>query len=204
MDTAHPSLEQLSQLAEGLHGALARSRLEQHVMRCARCSAELDWLTTTITHLRLEATEAVPESVVTRARRLFHTGDARVRADTHVLLERLAGVLRFDSATMQPAFGVRGGDDSPTRQLLFEAGPFELELHTAAARSGWSISGQLLGPTDATSGEVRLIGSRANARSELTEMLEFNLPVVPAGRYRLELLVGGTTQVEIDSLELGL
>ena len=95
------------------------------------------------------------------------------------------------------------GDDATWRQLLFEAGPFELELHTAAARAGWSVSGQLLGPTDASSGEVRLIGARASARSALTEMLEFNLPVVPAARYRLELRVGDTTQVEVESLELG-
>jgi len=146
--------------------------------------------------MRLEATDAVPASVATGARRLFRPG-------RQATAERLVGQVRFDSATMQPAYGVRGSDDATSRQLLFEAGPFELELHTAAARAGWSVSGQLLGPTDATSGEVRLIGARASARSELTEMLEFNLPAVPSGQYRLELLVGNTTQVEVESLELG-
>jgi hypothetical protein len=204
MHRRHASLEQLTQLAEGLLGALARSRLEQHVATCARCSTELDWLATTVAHLRLEATEAVPDRVAPRSCGLRPDRARKPTPGGAAALEQVAAALRFDSATMQPAFGVRGSGQSATRQLLFEAGPFELELHTVAARTGWSISGQLLGPTDATSGEVRLIGSRSSVRSELTEMLEFHLPVVPTGSYRLELLIGGTLQVEIDVLELGL
>src|SRR5262249_5577023 len=120
MDTGHASLDQLTQLAEGFYGALARSRLEQHIAHCARCSAELEWLTTTIAHMRLEATEAVPASVATGARCLFRPG-ARARSPRRALLERLVGRIRFDSATMQPAYGVRGSDDRTSRQLLFEA-----------------------------------------------------------------------------------
>jgi hypothetical protein len=134
-----------------------------------------------------EATEAVPAVVAMAARRLFRPG----RRDTHDALERPASRLRFDS------------DDALTRQLIYEAGPFDLELHIAVARGGWGVSGHVIGQTDAISGEVRLIGPRASVRSALTEMLEFTLRQVPPGCYRLEVLVGDTTQVEVDSLKLG-
>jgi hypothetical protein len=169
-------------MAEGLLGALERSRLEQHVAQCARCSSDLERLTATITRMR------------------FGDGPPPTASGG---LERLIGVLRFDSATMLPAFGLRGVADSLTRRLLFEAGPFQLELQTTPAKAGWTIQGQLLGPTDATSGEVRLLNRKVSARCRLTELLEFNLPVVPRGTYRLELQVGAATEVCVDPLELG-
>jgi hypothetical protein len=98
---------------------------------------------------------------------------------------------------------MRGGTASSDRQLVFEAGPFEVELHTRQERAGWSISGQVLGPTDATSGEVRLIGPRTSTRSALSALLEFRLPFAPNGTYRLELRLDGDAVLRIDSLVLG-
>jgi hypothetical protein len=137
------------------------------------------------------------DGVLTRARRLLARGSASQPAPP------VTGILRFDSATMPPAFGMRGSLDTTSRQLLFEAGAFEIELHTQAERSGWSVKGQVLGPTESTSGVVRLIGTRASARSSLSELLEFSLPVVPAGVYRLELNMAQEASIHIDSLELG-
>jgi len=134
-----------------------------------------------------EATEAVPAMVAMAARHLFRPG----RPDTHGALERPASRLRFDR------------DDAMTRHLIYEAGPFDLELHIADAPGGWRVSGQVIGPTDAISGQVRLIGSLVSVRSALSEMLEFTLREVPPGRYRLEVLIGDTTQVEVESLKLG-
>jgi hypothetical protein len=119
------------------------------------------------------------------------------------LSQSLTGALRFDSATMPPAFGMRGGITATDRQLLFEAGPFEIELHMCAEASGWNLSGQVLGPTDAVSGEVRLIGMPASTRSMLSELLEFNLLAVPAGAYRLELRLDPGALLHIDSLAVG-
>jgi anti-sigma factor RsiW len=177
MTSAHPSNERLVNLAQGLLGALERSRVERHVAQCARCLADL---------AQVSELHAIPPK-----------HEAGVSG-----LQHLRGALRFDSATMSSAFGIRGSVDASQRQLLFEAGPFEIELRTTAARDGWRISGQVLGPTDATFGEVRLVGAAANARSIMTELLEFNLPVVPAGTYGLELDVGTGATVRIESLEL--
>jgi hypothetical protein len=160
---------------------------------------ELIQLAESYANMRLEATDEVPEMVAAGARQLFRPG-GRARSEQTSVIEHLPAHLRFDSASMQRALGMHGGT---TRQLLVEAGPFELDLRSVASKAGWSLSGQLLGPTPATAGEARLTGVSASARSELTDMLEFSVPPLPAGRYHLQLLVGGATQIDMDSLILG-
>ena len=195
----HPSPERLANLARGLLGALERSRVERHVSECARCSAELGQLTAQ-TSETASAGRLDDDGVLTRARRLLARGST---SQSTPPITRFTGSLRFDIATMPSTFGMRGSLDATSRQLLFEAGPFEIELHTRAAPSGWNVKGQVLGPTEATSGEVRLIRARTTLRSRLSELLEFTLPVVPAGRYRLELRLAHDALIQIDALELG-
>lgn len=195
-ETAHPSQQRLADLAEGRLGALERSRLERHVSECARCSADLRLLGSPGQAANC-ASAVTDQSVLGRARRFLR----QTSAGRSTL--QFTGVLRFDSATMAPAFGMRGASESNDRQLLFEAGPFEVELHTRGGRAGWNISGQVLGPTDATSGQVRLIGTRASVRSRLSELLEFRLPIVPAGSYRLELRLAAEALLQIGPVELG-
>jgi anti-sigma factor RsiW len=201
MNTAHPSHERLVNLAQGLLGAFERSWVEQHVAQCAGCLAELARLSESSSSPTTASEPPAERNVLARARWALQQRP-RIHPGRASKIEHFAGALRFDSATMNSAFGIRGSADSSQRQLLFEAGPFEIELRTTAAREGWRISGQVLGPTDATFGEVRLVGAHANARSIMTELLEFNLPVVPAGTYGLELDVGTGATVRIESLEL--
>lgn len=193
---AHPSPERLANLAEGLLGALERSRLEHHISECSRCSAELRALTAP-SNLPKPASGGGQGGVLARARGFLP------RRSSPPSGQRFVGVLRFDSARMPPAFGMRGSLDGPSRQLLFEAGPFEIELHISAGGGGWSLSGQVLGPTDAASGEVRLVGPRHSAGSTLSELLEFTLPIVAAGTYRLEIQLPPDAVLLVDSLELG-
>jgi hypothetical protein len=193
-EPAHPSAVRLVDLAEGRLGALERSNVERHVSECAGCSAAVRNLASTRTR-RADAGGVPNTGMLGRARRLFRYPGARSAA-------RYAGALRFDSTTMAPAFGMRGASETSSRQLVFEAGPFEVELHTRGGRAGWTISGQVLGPTEATAGEVRLIGRRAHARSRLSELLEFRLPMVPDGDYQLELQLAAEALLTIGPLEL--
>lgn len=201
-ETLHPSLEYLADLAAGMLGALERSQLERHVAECKRCAADLRWLTATIGEPVGGSPMPIEDvGVFTRARRLLSRRPAGVAQ--RVPAAQFRAALRFDSATMPPAYGMRGGADAGIRQLLFEAGPFEIELHTRADRAGWVVSGQVLGPTEATTGEVRLIGDRASARSSLSQLLEFTLSQVPPGRYRLELQLQPGALLQVESLRLG-
>jgi anti-sigma factor RsiW len=203
MSISHPPFDRLADLAEGLLDEADRAAVERHVSACTRCADDVDWLTHTIGLMRSDNTESAPEHVINRAVRLFDSVTS-VAPRSPGVLERLVGVLRFDSAFAAPAFGLRVGSDEASRQMLFSAQPYELELRTRPVGHGWSVAGQLLGPAETVDyGEVELIGNEATVQAPLSEQLEFSLPAVPPGTYRLELRFDDAGAIEIPSLELG-
>jgi len=196
--TAHPSHQRLVDLAEGRLGALERSRVERHVSECAACSGVLGALARPAS-LTPPPQATADRGMFGRARRFLLNSSGAAEPPKRV---QLVGALRFDSATMPPAYGMRGIPENGDRQLLYEAGPFEIELHMRQRRAGWDLSGQVLGPTSATSGEMRVIGARASARSRLSELLEFQLPTLPHGTYQMELRLAGDALLHIGPVEL--
>jgi hypothetical protein len=201
MDTRHPPFHRLADLAEGMLDGSERATVQRHVSDCARCSNDVDWLGRTIALMRTDQTEAAPEHVVKRAVRLFAQRRPSVHAD---VVQHLIGVLRFDSAGAAPAFGLRVGADDAMRQMLYEAEEYEIELRTSTAANGATVVGQLLGAAGPLeSADVELVGAEARVRTRLTDLLEFSLPAVPPGIYRLELRLDSSTAIEIPSLNLG-
>ena len=203
MTISHPPFDRLADLAEGLLDAADRGAVERHVSTCSRCAEDVDWLTHTIDLMRSDDSESAPQHVINRAIRLFNTYTASEPRSVGIM-ERLVAILRFDSAHAAPAFGLRVGADETSRQLLFDAQPYELELRTKPMASGWSVTGQLLGPAETVDyGEVELISDETRVQAPLSELLEFSLPAVPSGTYRLELRFDDERAIEIPSLELG-
>lgn len=204
MDTRHPPFHRLADLAEGKLDETDRATIQRHVSVCPRCTSDAEWLIHTIKLMRTDHTESAPEHVIQRAIRLFsqHKPGAEPRAAG--VVHRLIGVLRFDSAAAAPAFGLRVGADEATRQLLFDAELYELELRTSSAGDGATVVGQLLGPLGPVdSADVELIGADARVQARLSDLLEFSLPAVPPGTYRLELHLDASTAIEIPALTLG-
>ena len=203
MISSHPPFDRLADLAEGLLDEADCATVERHVAACSRCADDVDWLTHTIGLMRSDDSVSAPEHVINRAIRLFNTYTASEPRSTGIL-EHLVAMLRFDSAQTAPAFGLRVGADDASRQLLFDAQPYELELRTRPMAGGWSVTGQLLGPAETVDyGEVELIGQDARVHAPLSELLEFSFPAVPSGTYRLELRFDDARAIEIPSLELG-
>jgi len=203
MTISHPPFDRLADLAEGLLDAADRAAVERHVSTCSRCGDDVAWLIHTISLMRSDDSESAPEHVINRAVRLFNTYTPS-EPRTAGIIERLVAIMRFDSTHAVPAFGLRVGADEASRQFLFDAQPYELELRTRPMPGGWSVAGQLLGPAETVDyGEVELIGDDARVQAPLSELLEFNLPAVPSGTYRLELRFDDERAIEIQSLELG-
>jgi len=204
MDTRHPPFHRLADLAESKLGEADRAMAQQHVSDCARCSRDFESLSHTIELMRTDRTEAAPEHVIQRAVRLFSQHQAGAHPKSTDMVHRLIGVLRFDSAAAAPAFGLRVGADEATRQLLFAAEPYEIELRTSSAADGATVVGQLLGPAGPVdSADVELVGADARVQARLSDLLEFSLPAVPPGTYRLELRLDQAIAIEIPSLHLG-
>lgn len=206
MDISHPSFDRLADVAEGLLDVDdERAAILRHLTTCSRCSEDVVWLTHAIELMQGDETESAPEHVVNRAVRLVRQHkNMAINGTSNRLIKQLKACIRFDSANATPAFGLRVGADEATRQLLFEARPYELELRTRAARGGWLVAGQLLGPADSVaSGEVELIGPDTSVHARMTELLEFSLPAVPAGTYRLKLHLNQGTEIDVPALEVG-
>jgi hypothetical protein len=137
---------------------------------------------------RTDLAEDAPEHVVNRASRIARQRRPHVRAGP-----RLLGALRFDSAQAPLAFGVRSG--ASARHLLYEAGPYTIDVHL----SGRSVLGQVLGPC--TGGEVALDGPAGQAETVLSATCEFEFGPMPGGNYHLSFMLADDI-VDIPDLEL--
>ncbi len=133
-----------------------------------------------------------PEALVLRAIALF---DARAgaAAPSPSVLQRLAAVLRFDSAGLSPlAFGRRSAGTS-LRQLVYTVQGHDVDLRVAdaGAAGSFTLSGQVLGRESL--GIVRLLdeaGQQVQAVA-LSELGEFRLAPVAPGTYRMTLELSG-------------
>lgn len=136
--------------------------------------------------------EEAPEHVIQRAFAAWQP--RRAAAPAPGLLERLIGVLTFDSGAPSPlAFGARSAGGT-TRQLLFSAEGHDIDLRLSPAGEAspehWLLSGQVLGPD--SQGRVWLTDAqgRNGGEATLNELGEFRLPPVPEGEYVMTVRLG--------------
>jgi anti-sigma factor RsiW len=203
MSMFHPPFERLTEFADGQLNATNQAAVQRHVDGCQRCSSAVRWLQRALVAMRADDTEPVPEHVISRLLPIFDRRLRRSEPEPVGLTRRLVGILRFDSGTnLVPAFGLRADQQGP-RQLLFEAEPYEIDVRAEPLGQEWTVSGQLLGPDEATTGEVELLGGDSTIQSPLNDMLEFRLPPVPSGAYTLDLRLSGGTVIQIAPLRLG-
>lgn len=192
----HLPFARLADLAEGRPAGPDDALARAHLAECATCSAQLAELARLTSLMRADASgEDAPRDVLASALGLF---GAR-RAESPGLVRRVVAALAFDSSARTPAYGVRSGPASTARQLLFNAGDFDVDLRLAAGGDGWTVSGQVLGPC--VGGEVEVEGGAVGFRVPLNDLCEFTLPPVPEGVYTLRLRVA-ETEVEIPALSL--
>ncbi len=194
----HVSFEQLVDLVEGRLSPEERMLAQSHVSGCRACSEQVGWLERTLALMREDEGEDAPSYVVGRAKGLFRP---RAAVERPGIARRLVAALRFDSA-QQPslAFGVRSVLPAP-RQLLYNVGDYDLDVHVIEQGSGHVISGQLLGPING--GSVYLRGAMGAVQTELNDLQEFVLPAVPPGSYTLQL-ESGEVSVQVPELGVGL
>jgi hypothetical protein len=158
--------------------------------------AEVASLKKIISLMRQDASESAPAPLLQRIFRLF--SEQHARKAHKPLLKRLFAALKFDSFVGSPAYGVRA-ERRETRHLLFEAGRHELDIRITPAEGGVMVAGQVLGP--GAGGTVELRTSEHVEIAQLNAMLEFSLPVVPAGKYEMIFQIPDV-EVVISEIEL--
>jgi hypothetical protein len=193
----HTPFELLVDLAEGRVAPEDSRDARAHLSTCAACAGQLAQVERLTQMMRSDNSEDAPRDVLAAALSLFPARPAR-----EGFLRRVVAALSFDSTAPAPAFGVRSGQASSTRQLLFSAGDVDVDLRVAPDAEGWAVSGQVLG--ECAGGWAELGGAEESgraARAELNELCEFALPAVPAGSYTLRLRLDDLL-VEIPDLNL--
>lgn len=184
-------------MAEGRMAADERKVSSAHLSTCSRCAAKLTRLESVLGLMRKDETEDAPPQVVSRAINLFRT---RAASPKQSLLQRVVAALSFDSLQMSPAYGVRSGQAAAARQLLYNAGDYDLDLRINETNEGWVVSGQVLGE-ECAGGQIELEGGESVLKADLNDQCEFQLPAVPTGSYQLRLRLKDR-EVEIPQLEL--
>jgi hypothetical protein len=193
----HIPFELLVDLAEGRVAAKESRDASAHLAACAACAGQLAQVEHLTQIMRSDNSEDAPRDLLAGALNLFRARPAR-----EGFLRRVVAALSFDSGALRPAFGVRSGQASSSRQLLFSAGDVDVDLRLAPGEEGWAVSGQVLG--ECGGGWAELGGAQEEgraARAELNELCEFALPAVPAGSYTLRLRLDDLL-VEIPDLNL--
>lgn len=168
-----------------------------HLAACARCRGQAARITRLLAAMRGDDSQDAPPALIARAVQLFHS---RAAEPAPALLQRLTAVLRFESSPLTPAFGLRGASEQ-TRQLLFAAGDYDIDLRIVPNGSEWQVSGQVLGE-ELGAGAAELAGAEATRQTAIDTLSAFSLPPAPAGRYTLTLAWPALT-IAVDDLRLG-
>jgi anti-sigma factor RsiW len=166
-----------------------RRRIERHLALCPRCAADASWARRIGGLIRRGNLETPPAEATARARALF-------RAWRTPPARQINAQLRYDSAVSGRVAGLRTGQ-ARDRQLIYNAGAFDLDMRITALDGGWQVAGQVLGPD--TAGFVEVSGAGGSARVALSELCEFTLPPLADGSYTLTLRLG---ELEVGAVEL--
>lgn len=198
----HISFARLADLVEGRLTADEARDDRAHLDACAGCTQRAAQLGRVTQLMRADTSEDAPRDAIFNAVRMFRARPVAAVAAPGIL-RRLVAALTFDSNALAPAFGVRSGQNAPSRQLLFSAGDFDVDLRLASGGEGWTVSGQVLGQHYCAGGEAELgeTGRAAASSVALNDLCEFTLPPVPEGSYALRLRLGDM-EVEIPDLSL--
>jgi hypothetical protein len=195
--TRHIPFSKLADLAEGRVEAAERSESLAHISECSPCAAQKEKLESVINLMRTDQAEDAPRELVAHTINLWRTRASVSK--TPGLIQRIVAVLRFDSFQTAPAYAVRSGQ-AAARQLLYNAGDYDVELRIAPSGEAWDVSGQVFG-RECAGGQIEMASASLVAQADLNDQCEFALAGLSIGSYQLRLRLTDL-EVEIPQLEL--
>ena len=189
-DQGHLPLRWLADHVDGTLHAARASKLTSHLaLGCARCTARLTQLRSTITALTDGPLDEPPRNLRRAAQRL--PGEARLAA-LGSRIRRVIAHLVSDGRTA-PAFALRAavGDE---RRLLWSADGWEIDACVVSGASGADLLGQILPCDDGTlDGAEDVAVASVTARSGRRVR---HAALAPEGRFTLRELATGLWTIE--------
>ena len=179
---------------ERLSEEVGRS-IEDHLLQgCPDCHDRIEWIRNMITNMRTDRWIDPPFHVMERAVALFASHPHHIDAGE---VRRMVARLIFDSRTQPALSRARGGPFSP-RQLLYSAGPVEIDLQIEPSeKSGRkTVVGQVLlmepSSESLSQAQITLSAQDGSMQFEIANHLgEFVFRDVMEGRYSLGIHIPG-------------
>ncbi len=188
----HLEFETLLRRAEGV--ASFDEIQAVHLADCQTCASQMRKLENFFSTAKI-APAAVPQFVTANLLNVYQKPN---RVEKKSLARRLFGSLVFDD--WQPEFAVQERlSFLETRQLLYRADGYEIDLRLTFGGGKCQVSGQIF--PDCTVGAIKIFSEKTSAQIDLNEHCEFVLPMIDEGIYSLQAEMSGET-IEIENLSL--
>lgn len=188
----HIKFEQLVRRAEG---DLSDKIADKHLAECAECRTNLQKLQNFFAFAESNQIETVPQAATAHLLNIYHSPK---RKEKESFVKRLRGALAFDDWLPEFAVNERLAY-TDTRQMLFRANGFEIDLRLNFANGKCQPSGQIF--PDCTGGEIEIVTSNFTEKVSLNEYCEFVLPFVSEGIYDFKIRLKNT-EIEINQISL--
>jgi anti-sigma factor RsiW len=184
--------------ARGLTAPAQRSEMAAHLAVCPRCAGQANAFMLAARVAVDESVDTPPDYVVHAARAIF----ALRQPEPVRFLSQLIPALSFDSFREPMIAGVRSGQPM-TRQMLYEAGPYSIDLrldHERGSRRVW-LTGQIA-TTEPEHRVDRLsvslsAGGQIAAEAFTNSDGEFQLEYEPDPRLQLRIDVRPDEQIQL-------
>ena len=197
MPSADIPFAKLVDLVEGRLSPDERAQLLAQVANNPRIAAQVAQIEHIINLARTDTTEEVSSHITSRIIQLFQSLPSERRP---TLQQHILAALQLDSRQSPLALGMRSSEQSSMRQLLYNAGEYDLVLQIASIGASWIVAGQLLGPC--ADGQVEVYSPTIMTQVKFNDQCEFELPPLPQGTYILTFQLTGI-EIEVTELSLG-
>jgi hypothetical protein len=138
-----------------------------------------------------------PADSIRWASNLFRTRAAEPKPS---LIRKLAAVFQMEIAPNKPAFGERSASSAAVRQILYRAEEHAIDLRIEAGKKGFSVRGQVLG-NNFGNASVKLFNDDRTFETRSSDVSEFRVDSVPAGRYDLTIH-GDDVEITLKAIDI--
>lgn len=192
----HIKFEKLVQRAEGFLPFDELQTVEKHLSECDACALQMRRLDNFFQITAKNNFEKVPQFVTANLLNIYQKPQQKPQRSGP--LKRLLGLLVFDD--WLPEFAVQERSASlDTRQLLYRAERYEIDLRLNFSAGKCQVSGQIF--PDCSGGKINVFSENASVQTDLNEHCEFILPTVEEGVYSLQTETADEI-IEIQNLSL--
>lgn len=175
----HIEFEKLLEKFEGLLAEDEAREAVAHLAECADCAAQAAKLERFFKYANEDYEEA-GQAVTARLLNIFQP--KKLSAPRESIGKRLLAILTFDD--WQTALNERF-IFSDTRQLLYKAENYDIDLRLDFIGDKCRLSGQIL--PDCDGAEIEIIAENVRIKADLNENCEFVFPLISQGTYELQI-----------------